>query len=82
MWESSFCSSLQATDEFHTSFKCSLKLENCVPESPNESANGKDGADNYIVSDLRKVIKDEDEGLIYTLETVEHQVAEQSLLAE
>ncbi|KAL3936037.1 MAG: hypothetical protein SGARI_002730 [Bacillariaceae sp.] len=74
--------SLVDTDEFHTSNQCSLQIQNCAPESPNDSEAGQDGADNYIVSDLRKSLADEDEGLIFTLETVEHQVATQSLLTE
>jgi hypothetical protein len=81
LWENSFCSALQSTDEFASAFKCKIKLENCVPESPNDAVAAKEGApDNYIVSDWRGVVKDQDEGLIYTLETMEQQVADKSLL--
>jgi hypothetical protein len=73
---------LKSTKDFSTAFKCKIQLQNCAPETPEDAAANTEGvADNYIVSDLRSVLSDDEEGVIFTLQAVDHAVADQFLLA-
>jgi hypothetical protein len=73
---------LQATQEFPTAVKCQIILHDCAPETPSDSVDAEEVADNYIVSDYRNIVKDDEEGVVFTLETMEYHVAEESLLSE
>jgi hypothetical protein len=73
---------LNSNAEFSSAVDCKIALENCITETPSNTAAGIDGAgDNYVVSDMQAVTNDDDnDGLVYTLETMESYLSQQSLL--
>ncbi|KAG7355939.1 hypothetical protein IV203_000625 [Nitzschia inconspicua] len=80
-WESAFCDLLESRNGFKSASLCKIELKNCVPETPEEiAANKVTSADNYIVSDLRAVMAEENkDGLVFTLEAIEAAVTDQPL---
>jgi L-fucose isomerase-like protein len=81
-WENAFCGALQSTKDFASASKCKIQIQNCAPETPEDvAANTEVAADNYIVSDMRSVLRDDEEGVIFTLQAVDHSVTEQFRLA-
>ena len=82
-WETTFCSTLQSTNDFPSATHCEIHLYDCAPETPEDSAASVVvTADNYIVSDNRNVLKDGEAGVVYTVETMEYHVANEPLLSE